>query len=115
MKTNQDLKSALSLGERVSRCGVFTSRSVTGEGSLPSYQLSAFSFRLPLRPVQKVKERTRNVYEKKGKAICRLSPEVAKQRLRRGIRTAPSPVVLRLVKAQEADTLSPWERAESRA
>jgi hypothetical protein len=25
----------------------------------------------------------------------------------------PSPVVLRLVKAPEADTLSPWERAES--
>jgi hypothetical protein len=51
MKTKQNADSALSRGERVSCCGVLTSRSVTGEGSLPSYQLSALSFQISVAPV----------------------------------------------------------------
>jgi hypothetical protein len=65
MKTKANTNSALSLGERVAGCGVFTSRSVTVRGLF-----------LPISDG-----------------------------------TNPSPVVLRLVKAPEADTLSPRERA----
>ena len=68
MKTKANTNSALSLGERVAGCGVFTSRSVTVRGLF-----------LPISDG-----------------------------------TNPSPVVLRLVKAPEADTL-PLGRGLTRA
>jgi hypothetical protein len=92
MKTKGDTPdgTALSHGERVARGGVFTGRREAG-----------------LRPAKG--------YAHAGRTIG------CARRLVRGLvlpisyGTNPSPVVLRLVKAPEADTLSPRERAESRS
>jgi hypothetical protein len=90
---------ALSLGERVSRSGVSSSRSGTGEGS--------FLCMLRFRGLTQV---TRDSSPSAG----RQSREAARRQLGTRVTPHPAPSADGLVKALSRSTLSPRERAVSR-